>query len=181
MPAHLTPALRLVRTIPSLGCAALLALALPAAADDRLPVAGRSIPSVYEWSGLYLGGHVGYSRGKAQTTLTDLDTAPDSFGTPFSSATGGIQLGYNYVLPSRILLGVEADAAFMNYLAADDVAWSRTTVVADTAEKVDYMASLRGRLPQRRSAEVEFPVSALQHVAPVFPADLRIWRRTGNR
>ena len=38
-----------------------------------------------------------------------------------------------------------------------------------------------GRLPQRRSAEVEFPLSALQHVAPVFPADLRIWRRTGNR
>ena len=66
----------------------------------------------YDWSGLYFGGHVGYSRGKAQTTLTDLDTAPDSFGTPFGSVAGGIQLGYNYILPSRIVLGIEADAAF---------------------------------------------------------------------
>jgi high affinity Mn2+ porin len=146
MPAHLTRALRFVRTIPSLGCAALLALALPAAADDRSRVAARSIPSVYDWTGLYMGGHVGYSRGRAQATLTDLDTPPDSFANSFGSLTGGIQAGYNYVLPSRILLGVEADAAFMNYLAADDVAWSRTTLVADTAEKVDYMASLRGRL-----------------------------------
>jgi len=57
-----------------------------------------------------------------------------------------VQGGYNYVLPSRFLLGVEADMSFLNWLAADDVAWTRTTPDTDIAEKIDYMATLRGRL-----------------------------------
>jgi hypothetical protein len=50
--------------------------------------------------------------------------------------------GYNYVLPSRFLLGIEADASFMNALSADDVVWFRTTPDTDIAEKIDYMATL---------------------------------------
>ena len=144
MAAHVTRILHLTKTIHLLGCVA-LALITPAMADNRALAAG-SIPLVYDWTGLYFGGHVGYARGKAQTTLTDFNTQPDNFGSSFGSLTGGIQAGYNYVFPSRILLGVEADASFMNYLSADDVAWSRATAVANTAEKVDYMATLRGRL-----------------------------------
>jgi high affinity Mn2+ porin len=49
------------------------------------------------------------------------------------------------VLPSRFLLGIEADASFMNALSADDVAWFRTTPDTDIAEKIDFMATLRGR------------------------------------
>jgi high affinity Mn2+ porin len=104
MSAPLTRPLRLARTISSLGCAALLALALPAAAENRLPAAARSIPPLYDWSGLYFGGHVGYSRGEAQSTLTDLDMAPDSFASSFGSLTGGIQAGYNYVSPRAFFL-----------------------------------------------------------------------------
>src|SRR5262249_41291750 len=64
-----------------------------------------------------------------------------------SEATpAGCRGGYNYVLPSRFLLGVEADVSFPNWLAADDVAWFRTTPNTDIAEKIDYMATLRGRL-----------------------------------
>ena len=33
----------------------------------------------------------------------------------FSSLYGGVQGGYNYVLPSRLLLGVEADITFPNF------------------------------------------------------------------
>ena len=36
-----------------------------------------------------------------------------------------------------------------------------------------------GRLSQRRSAEVEFSISALQHVAPVRAADVWLGRRAG--
>ena len=37
----------------------------------------------------------------------------------------------------------------------------------------------RRRLPERRSPEVEFSVSTLQHVTPVRAADAGVWRRAG--
>ncbi len=117
---------------------------LAADASGRRPVKAADQPASYDWTGMYVGGHVGYSRGNAQVTLAD--PASTDFASSFGSLTGGVQLGYNYLLPSRILLGVEADMSFLNSLAADDVAWSRLTPVADTAEKIDYMATLRGRL-----------------------------------
>jgi high affinity Mn2+ porin len=119
----------------------------------------RKAPPSYDWSGFYFGGHVAYSRSKAHATLADsLDATnyadPSGSTNPFvgnfasshRNLYGGIQLGYNFLLPSRLLIGVEADASFPNYLAADDVAWSRITIVADTVEKIDYLATVRGRL-----------------------------------
>src|SRR5262249_1059562 len=108
-----------------------------------LPVKASAAP-YYDWTGFYVGGHVGYSRGNARVTPGDDDSA--NFRSSFGSLTGGVQGGYNYVLPSRFLLGVEADMSFLNWLAADDVAWTRTTPDTDMAEKIDYMATLRGRL-----------------------------------
>jgi high affinity Mn2+ porin len=102
------------------------------------------LPDYDGWTGLYVGGHVGYSRGNAQVNLAD--PAPMDFSSSFGSLSGGVQLGYNYLLPSRILLGIEADMSFLNSLAADDVAWSRITAAADIAEKIDYMGTLRGRI-----------------------------------
>jgi high affinity Mn2+ porin len=124
------------------------------AAEPDQPARRRSATSraqgapYYDWSGLYVGGHVGYGRGKADVTLADQppDPGPINSTSSFGSLIGGVQIGYNYVLPSRILLGIETDASFLNALSADDVAWARLTSVADTAEKVDYMASLRGRV-----------------------------------
>jgi high affinity Mn2+ porin len=100
----------------------------------------------FGWAGLYLGGHVGKSSGKADATLTDFAGPADKLASSFGSLRGGVQVGYNHVLPARVLLGIEADASFMNYLSADDVAWSRTTMLADASEKIDYIATVRGRL-----------------------------------
>jgi high affinity Mn2+ porin len=120
---------------------------MAADAPLRAPVKIPDRPAYYDWTGFYVGGHVGYSRGNAQVTLADLgDTGPTNFTRSFGSLSGGVQLGYNYLLPSHVLLGIEADMSFLNYLAADNVAWSRIRAVADTAEKIDYMATLRGRV-----------------------------------
>ncbi len=68
----------------------------------KMPVkASASVPS-YDWNGLYFGGHVGYSRGSSQVGLGEPD--PTSFRKSFGSLSGGIQAGYNRVLPSRLLL-----------------------------------------------------------------------------
>src|SRR5258708_3154753 len=93
------------------------------AADLKL--APRQASTQFDWTGFYVGGHVGYTRGHAEVTVADPD--PIQFSKSFGSLAGGLQGGYNYVLPSRFLLGVEADASFLNYLSADDLAWSRTT------------------------------------------------------
>ena len=100
--------------------------------------------SQFDWTGFYVGGHVGYARGTARVKIVDDDL--DTFKSRFGSLTGGLQGGYNYVLPSRLLLGVEADMSFLNFLAADEVAWFRTTPDTDIAERIDYMGTVRARV-----------------------------------
>src|ERR1700738_1149435 len=112
-----------------------------AAADLALPV----LPAQFNWTGLYVGGHVGYSRGDARFTI--FDPAPGPSASRFGGLFGGVQAGYNYVLPSRILLGVETDISFPNYLGQDDRAWTR--IRPDGSEvfhQIDYVATARGRI-----------------------------------
>jgi high affinity Mn2+ porin len=113
----------------------------------RLPVKA-PVVSLYDgWSGLYFGGHVGYSRGNAQVTLNDPnDPGAPNPGGHFGSLSGGLQMGYNRLLSPHFLVGVEADMSFLNYLSADDLAWFRTTAISDVLERVDYMGTLRGRV-----------------------------------
>jgi high affinity Mn2+ porin len=118
--------------------------AATAADSPGLPIKAASVSSPYYWTGFYAGGHVGYGRGRASTTLSD--PAPSGASNSFGSLFGGAQFGYNYLWTPRILLGVEADISFPNYLSADDVAASRTTATTDVARKIDYIATLRGRL-----------------------------------
>jgi high affinity Mn2+ porin len=124
-------------------CAGFILVGSHPASGQLAPASVKGAP--FDWAGLYVGGHVGYSRGDAQVELIDPDTSHNS-NNRFGSLSAGLQIGYNYLLPSRLLIGIEGDASFLNYLAADDVAWSRTTALADTAEKIDYMATVRGRL-----------------------------------
>src|SRR4051812_19020129 len=126
------------------GCAALgvLCVAPAASAADAKPP---GIPPQFNWTGLYVGGHVGYSRGDARFTI--FDPAPNPSANHFGGLFGGVQAGYNYVLPSRILLGVEADISFPNYLGQDDRAWTR--IRPDSSEvfhQVDYVATARARV-----------------------------------
>ena len=127
------------------------AVRLPAtpaqAADATIPSPLKAPPapaSSFDWTGFYVGGHVGYSRGNARVNLVDNDVT--NFSHAFGSLTAGLQGGYNYVLPSRLLLGIEADASFPNFLAADDLAWFRTTPDTDIAEKIEFMSTVRGRV-----------------------------------
>jgi hypothetical protein len=113
-----------------------------------MPVkATASVPS-YDWNGLYFGGHVGYSRGSSQVGLGEPD--PTSFRKSFGSLSGGIQAGYNRVLPSRLLLGVEANLSVLNALSADELAWFRTTADRPRREdRVDGNAARPRRLRVR--------------------------------
>lgn len=104
-----------------------------------------AVPASFNWTGVYVGGHAGYSRGDARFII--FDPIAVATGNRFGGLFGGVQVGYNYALPSGIFLGIELDASFPNYLGQDDRAW--THFRADGSEvfqKIDYLATLRGRV-----------------------------------
>jgi len=125
-------------------CGVIVALGLNSpvtAADLRLP----GLPAQFDWTGLYVGGHVGYARGDARFAI--FDPAPQPSTDRFGSLFGGVQAGFNYMLPSHVLLGVEADISFPNYLGEDDRAWSRPRPDgSEVFQKIDYIATARGRI-----------------------------------
>jgi high affinity Mn2+ porin len=124
---------------------ALLAFDGVAAADApaAMPVKGQPVPGTFDWTGFYFGEHVGYSRGTTRAIVTDPD--PSSFSTGFGRLSAGLHLGYNQVLPSRVVLGVEVDASFLNYLSNDDLAFN-ANATTNIVEKIDVMGTVRGRI-----------------------------------
>ena len=126
-----------------------LATAGGAAADDIMATKAApiqyAVPSTYDWTGFYVGGHVGLSWGRGTSTLSNPN--PISVGDSFGSLYGGLQAGYNYVLPSRLLLGAEADITFPNFqTGADGLIFTGGTVQGTTVtDQIDYIATLRGR------------------------------------
>jgi high affinity Mn2+ porin len=96
----------------------------------------------YDWSGLYAGGHVGYGRGYGRNIL--FDPNPAAAGSSFGSLWGGLQFGYNHLLPSRLLVGIEGDISFPNYLD-DGIVAERSTRTSAVTEKLDFVSTVRGR------------------------------------
>ena len=97
------------------GCTSLLVLvtAQAMAADMPLKAPSLPFPPVYAWTGLYLGGHAGALFGT--TTFSDpygLSVFGDKVRTP--EVLVGAQLGYNWLLAPRWLLGLEAEANFLD-------------------------------------------------------------------
>ncbi len=126
-----------------------MASARSAVADDimvtKAPPIQYAVPSTYDWTGFYAGGHVAYSTGRANSTLSDPD--PTASSNSFGSLYAGVQAGYNYVLPSRLLLGIEADITFPNFETYENgVIFTGATAQGTTVtDQIDYIATLRGR------------------------------------
>jgi high affinity Mn2+ porin len=100
-----------------------LAAAGGAAADDVMVTKApppSSNPAEFNRTGFYAGGHLGYAWGSSNWTGPG---ASGSFGLaqPVDSfaETGsffeGLQAGYNYMLPNRVLVGAEIDASFPSF------------------------------------------------------------------
>lgn len=105
--------------------------------------AGPAQAGSYEWSGFYLGGHVGY--GGAQGAISVRDPVATTSNATLRGLFGGLHAGYNYVLPWRVLIGVETDISFPNSYSSDGEVWAGTTPRSVLAEQLDYIATLRGR------------------------------------
>ncbi|MBR1217201.1 carbohydrate porin [Bradyrhizobium sp. U87765 SZCCT0131] len=95
---------------------ALSALSLEAAtaADlGSMPVKSTPVARVFDWTGLYVGGQVGYGGGSLGAGTNAVPLQAVFFPHSTTGMTGGFQVGGNLQLPNRIVLGAEADISFV--------------------------------------------------------------------
>ena len=98
-------------------------------------------------SGFYVGGNVGYGFGNATATLSDPTGMATANGTTqYGMLFGGVQAGYQEVLSSRWMLGIEADLSFPDFMDLSRVVSYRATGNSSANEQLEYVGTLRGRL-----------------------------------
>jgi len=144
---------------------AILALAAPESARgaDSLPpwyakAPAKSAAPSFDWTGFYFGGHVGYAFGSSNwvATTTGPPTPPlngsvDLFNSydAFKGTGGfshGLQAGYNYRLPSQLVVGVEADISPPNTIAGTQGISSPLIGQATYNDTVLESGTARGRI-----------------------------------
>jgi len=132
-------------------------------APAKAPAFGAPIAIAWSWAGPYIGINVGYSAGKSKTDAVFSDpTGAPLFATGstdnLNGVIAGFQGGYNWMASSWLMAGIEADiqlstqnttptficpGALCNP-AIGDVAPAAAAL--DRAQKLDWFATLRGRL-----------------------------------
>ena len=125
----------------------LLALDRRADAADmaaRMPVKAPLSQPAFDWSGFYIGAHAGFGQGSTNAALSDPATTAAS--SQFSGMIGGVQAGYNLQTRSGVVLGVEADITFPNYITSNSIVATLSTPRTEFVEQFDYAGSLRGRV-----------------------------------
>ena len=136
---------------------AFLAVRPTAAADlGTMPVKAPPVAASPDWTGFYLGGHFGYATGMSGWAATQAGGAAPLNGSIalFNSydafkGTGsyfaGLQAGYNRMLPSRFLSGVEMDFSAPNTIAGSQTISSAAGGPASYTDSVLDFGTLRGR------------------------------------
>jgi outer membrane immunogenic protein len=122
----------------------LLAMAASAAAADLPsekgpPVYAPPPPPAFSWSGVYLGGQVGYGWGTSNVTTNGVGVPNLSQ----SGVVGGAHIGYNYQV-SQFVFGLEGD---VNGSSERDSALDFVPAgVVDYGVRKNVDASIRGRI-----------------------------------
>jgi outer membrane immunogenic protein len=139
---------------------AAVAFSVPARAADMAPIPVSPIPIVlpFDWEGFYVGVHTGTATDDVSFTQTNLTWTGNNFPTSSvntgesgtlraTNVIGGIQAGYNWVLPGPYLFGLEAD------ISGTDISSTVLTsppgdpaAVAQWNDKVNTFGSARARL-----------------------------------
>jgi high affinity Mn2+ porin len=129
MPIRLMPELHTVKSIRLFSRTALVALVMtvPVSAADLVLKAERA-PPIYDWTGLYMGGHLGYGWGRSNW-MEQPDGVSDSFSLakPFDafqntgSFFAGVMAGYDYMFANRLVVGAVADVSAPSFPNRDGI------------------------------------------------------------
>ncbi|HAP13753.1 MAG TPA: cell envelope biogenesis protein OmpA, partial [Afipia sp.] len=110
------------------------------AADAALPLKAPRAAPVFDWSGLYVGGHAGYGGGTFGPGTNPLPQQGIFFPHSITGLIGGYQAGYNLQLANKWVLGFEADISFTSPLDRPKL------VPAPFHTTFDYFGTARGRI-----------------------------------
>jgi len=90
-------------------------------------------PPVFTWTGVYIGGQIGYQWG------TDSAVGPRGIGASYSASgvTGGAHVGYNYQM-GQFVAGIEGDVNGSSY--------NGTTALGAIGTRENVDGSVRGRV-----------------------------------
>ena len=107
----------------------------------KAPPAG-ALPVTYDWTGFYIGGHVGYGwADKHWTDAFGLNTSHTSDGF-----LGGGQAGFNYQI-NQLVLGIEGDVSWANLKGGSAQTFGLAAPITSTFNsEVDWTSTLTGRL-----------------------------------
>jgi high affinity Mn2+ porin len=142
--------------------AIVMASARSAAADDIMVTKAApiqyAVSSTYDWTGFYAGGHLGVAWGSSNWSgpgisgSLNLSQPIDTFDEA-GSFFAGLQAGYNYMLPNRIVIGAEVDASFPSFqnlagisIGGTSTFTSPTLGAASYSETVLSSGTVRGRI-----------------------------------
>jgi high affinity Mn2+ porin len=122
----------------------------PSSALTKIPIAD-------PWTGFYLGGNLGSATAHSNWSATqpggtpnlsgslDLFRAFDAFDGA-GSQFGGLQAGYNYMFPSHLVVGVEADVSFpSNFDGGQDFS-SAAIGAANFSDAILMFGTVRSRV-----------------------------------
>ncbi len=105
--------------------------------------------AAYDWAGLYVGADVGYASGRSNwpnlSGSLDLFGAFDAFDGS-GSALGGLHAGFNFMSPSRLVLGFEADVWFPGTLQGGQNFSSPVVGAANYNDTIEMSGTVRGRV-----------------------------------
>lgn len=125
------------------------AMASPAFAGDiaaPVPMTTYAPPlSAVNWTGFYVGGHVGGALGNVTTTDLNGGVAPGPFGYKTTGVIGGGQGGFNYQW-NNVVASIEADLGYMGTTGKGLVPSSTSGQHQDLTMSGGLVANVSGRL-----------------------------------
>jgi high affinity Mn2+ porin len=138
------------------GAAGLILLAGTAQAADLAAALPTKAPppswqAAYDWSGFYLGGHIGYFAGGSDFTANPGIGGSVGFtnGYNFSNGEGsyalGFQAGYDVMAASRWLVGIEADISFPSFVGGNRSVASPATGTVNYLDRVEFSGNVLAR------------------------------------
>jgi high affinity Mn2+ porin len=133
------------------------------AADRPAPAVAASSSNPPDWTGFYVGGQAGFAGGRsswaASAGLRPVTDRPEpplkgalNFYEPFNPWTGtgsyfmGLQGGYNLMLPSRLVMGIETDVIAPSAIGGDERVRTRVLGPALYDEEMLIAGTVRGRI-----------------------------------
>jgi opacity protein-like surface antigen len=140
-----------------------------------------AVGTAYDWSGVYLGGHVGFGWMPSTDRIDPANaSAVDAFATGFvrdagiatsvpldsKGAMGGGQIGYNWQFSPNWVSGIEADISATDFKATNSLLNTRDFTRPMTAhQQLNCLAQFGAGWVSRREIDSWFMGPAVLHMA----------------